>query len=133
MDEQEALTDNAQMDTVDKGQQAREPFQVAPELMERVEAALGLRDIRRVVFVVGHQQGVVDVGDGNMRLLQLLAKEDVFVAAALETLVETYLQHGRATDEEIGRTERLVGVAAPLGCRVLGGFGLFVQITQVML
>lgn len=113
-------------------QYPRIALQFAAEGVERLQAALYLRHVGRIVFKLGHHHGVVDVCDAHLLLSQHLAEEHVLVAAALEALVEGAGLKHLALYHEVCRAKLAVGVLLPLLSGVCRLRGFLVEVAQVV-
>ena len=72
----------------------------------------------------------MDVHNRYVVLTERLAQEHIFVTIMAETLIEGVGEHERATDEEIGRVEVLIGRLLATGCGMMRLFGFLVEITE---
>ncbi len=119
------------MDAVDEGEQAGISPQFAAEGVERAQALFGLGHEVGILLEGTEAHGVVDVGNGDTVVAELLAEEHVLVAVAADSLVEGVGEHHLAADAEIGRVEVVVRLLLPLLQRVVGLGGLLVAVAQV--
>ena len=98
--------------------------------MERLKTFFGFEHELRVAFEDAETDGVMDVHDRYVVLMERLAQEHIFVTIMAETLIEGVGEHERATDEEIGRVEVLIGRLLATGCGMMRLFGFLVEITE---
>lgn len=131
MEEADGNQNQGDVDTVDESEQTGIASQFITEQMEGAQTFFGLTDKIGVALKGTKTHRVVDMCDGDMVGMQLLAKEHILIAIITETLVEGMGEHQIATDEKVGSMEILIGIllAHICGMLMLGGF--LVEITEI--
>lgn len=76
-------------EVTDKGKKGGIVAQFVAEAMERLQVALTLDDVVVVALEGAENEWVVNIHNGGSGFAELLAKVNVFIAAASEPLVET--------------------------------------------
>lgn len=131
MEQRQEVADDADVDTLGQREQAGVASQFFAELVQGEQAALYLLHIGGVVLEVGHQYGVVDMGNADVLLSELFAEEHVLIAAVVKALVEGHAEHYLSLDEEVGGAEGVVGALLAVGGIVIGLLCLLVAVAQV--